>query len=93
MIRQRQESIVLYEQGNRPDLVRQEEEEIAVIERFMPKRLDESETAAAIEGALAETGAATIKDMGKVMSRLKENYAGRMDFAKAGALVKERLSK
>jgi uncharacterized protein YqeY len=93
MVRQRQESIVLYKQGNRPDLVRQEEEEIAIIERFMPKPLDESETAAAIEDALAETGAATIRDMGKVMARLKENFTGRMDFAKAGALVKQRLSK
>lgn len=93
MVKQRQESIVLYKQGNRPDLVRQEEEEIAIIQRFMPKPLDESETAAAIEGAMAETGAATIKDMGKVMARLKENFAGRMDFAKAGALVKQRLSK
>jgi len=93
MVKQRQESIVLYKQGNRPDLVQQEEEEITVIERFMPKQLDEAETAAAIEGALAETGAATIRDMGKVMARLKENFAGRMDFAKAGALVKQRLSK
>jgi uncharacterized protein YqeY len=93
MVKQRQESIALYKQGNRPDLVQQEEEEITVIERFMPKQLDETETAAAIEGALAETGAATIRDMGKVMARLKENFAGRMDFAKAGALVKQRLSK
>jgi uncharacterized protein YqeY len=68
MVKQRQESIVLYKQGNRPDLVQQEEEEIAVIERFMPKQLDESEVAAAIESAVAETGAQSIKDMGKVMA-------------------------
>jgi len=92
MVKQRQESIVLYRQGNRPDLVQQEEEEIAVIERFMPKQLDEAEAAAAAEAAIAETGAQSIKEMGKVMAKLKERFAGRMDFAKAGALVKQRLS-
>lgn len=93
MVKQRQESIVLYKQGNRPDLVEQEEGEIAVIERFMPKQLDEAETAAAIDSALAETGAQAMKDMGKVMGFLKERFAGRLDFAKAGALVKQRLSR
>ena len=92
MVKQRQESIVLYKQGNRPDLVQQEEEEIAVIERFMPKQLDEEEAAAAVEAAIAETGAQSVKEMGKVMAKLKERFAGRMDFAKAGALVKQRLS-
>lgn len=92
MVKQRQESIVLYKQGNRPDLVQQEEEEIAVIERFMPKQLDEAEATAAAEAAIAETGAQSIKEMGKVMAKLKERFAGRMDFAKAGALVKQRLS-
>ena len=92
MVKQRQESIVLYKQGNRPDLVQQEEEEIAVIERFMPKQLDEAEAAAAVEAAIAETGAQSIKEMGKVMAKLKERFAGRMDFAKAGAWVKQRLS-
>ena len=92
MVKQRQESIVLYKQGNRPDLVQQEEEEIAVIERFMPKQLDEAAAAAAAEAAIAETGAQSIKEMGKVMAKLKERFAGRMDFAKAGALVKQRLS-
>jgi uncharacterized protein YqeY len=92
MVKQRQESIVLYKQGNRPDLVQQEEEEIAVIERFMPKQLGEAEAAAAVEAAIAETGAQSIKEMGKVMAKLKERFAGRMDFAKAGALVKQRLS-
>ena len=92
MVKQRQESIVLYKQGNRPELVQQEEEEIAVIERFLPKQLNEAEAAAAIDAALAETGAATVKDMGRVMALLKERFAGRLDFAKAGALVKQRLS-
>ena len=93
MVKQRQESIVLYKQGNRPDLVQQEEEEITVIERFMPKQLDEAESAAAIDAALAETGAQSLKDMGRVMAMLKERFAGRLDFAKAGALVKQRLAK
>ena len=92
MVKQRQESIALYKQGNRPDLVQQEEEEIAVIERFMPKQLDAAEAAAAVEAAIAETGAQSVKEMGKVMAKLKERFAGRMDFAKAGALVKQRLS-
>lgn len=93
MVKQRQESIVLYKQGNRPDLVQQEEEEIAVIERFMPKPLSEQEGVAAIDAALAETGAGSLKDMGRVMVLLKERFAGRLDFAKAGALVKQRLAK
>ena len=92
MVKQRQESIALYKQGNRPDLVQQEEEEIAVIERFMPKQLDEEEAAAAVEAAIAETGAQSVKEMGKVMAKLKERFPGRMDFAKAGALLKQRLS-
>jgi uncharacterized protein len=92
MVKQRQESVVLYKQGNRPDLVEQEEGEIAVIERFMPKQLDAAESAAAVDAAIAETGAQSIKDMGKVMAKLKEGFAGRMDFAKAGQLVKQRLS-
>jgi uncharacterized protein YqeY len=93
MIKQRHESIALYKQGNRPDLVQQEQEEIAVIERFLPKQLDEAETAAAIDAALAESGAQSVKDMGKVMGLLKERFAGRLDFARIGALVKQRLSR
>ena len=92
MVKQRQESIVLYKQGKRADLVQQEEEEIAVIERFMPKQLDEAETTAAIASAISEAGAQSIKDMGKVMALLKERFAGRMDFARAGPLVKQRLT-
>jgi uncharacterized protein YqeY len=91
MVKQRHESIALYKQGNRPDLVRQEEEEIAIIERFMPKQLDEAEMTAAIATAIGDTSAQSIKDMGKVMAKLKERFPGRMDFAKAGQLVKQRL--
>jgi uncharacterized protein YqeY len=93
MIKQRQESIVLYKQGNRPDLVQQEQEEIVVIERFLPRQLDEAEAAVAIDSVLAESGAQSVKDMGKVMGLLKERFAGRLDLAKAGALVKQRLSR
>ena len=93
MVKQRHESIALYKQGNRPDLVQHEEEEIAIIERFMPKQLDGEESAVAIDAALAETGAQSLKDMGRVMALLKERFAGRLDFAKAGALVKQRLAK
>ena len=92
MVKQRQESITLYKQGNRADLVQQEEEEIAIIERFMPKQMDEGEAAAAIDAAVAETGAQSVKDMGKVMAKLKERFAGRLDLSKAGALVRQRLS-
>ena len=93
MVKQRHESIALYKQGSRPELVRQEEEEIAVIERFMPKQLNVAEAAAAVEAALSESGAASLNDMGKVMGLLKERFSGRLDFAKASALVKQRLSR
>jgi len=92
MVKQRQESIALYKQGNRPELAQQEQEEIAVIERFMPQQLGEAEAAAAVDAALRDSGAAGMKDMGKVMGLLKERFSGRLDFAKAGALVKQRLS-
>ncbi len=92
MIKQRRESIAMYEKGNRPDLVKQESEEIAVIERFMPKQMDADAVSAAIEKAIAATGAAGIKDMGKVMGELKKTYAGQMDFSQAGAAVKAKLA-
>ena len=79
-------------QGNRPELAQQEQEEIAVIERFMPQQLGEAEAAAAVDAALRDAGAAGMKDMGKVMGLLKERFSGRLDFAKAGALVKQRLN-
>jgi uncharacterized protein YqeY len=91
MIKQRRESIELYQKGNRIDLVKQESEEIAVIERFLPKQMNEDEMKAAIAKAVAAAGAISVKDMGKVMGELKKNYAGQMDFAKAGALVKGQL--
>jgi uncharacterized protein YqeY len=92
MIRQRRESIEMYRKGNRSDLVTQEEEEIAVIESFLPRQLGPEEMAAASREVIAELGAASIKDMGRVMAELKARYAGRMDFAKASQVVKQQLS-
>ena len=92
MIKQRRESITLYEKGNRADLVKQESEEIAIIEKFLPRQMDETESKAAIDKVVAVLGASSIKDMGKVMAELKKDYAGQMDFAQAGALVKARLA-
>ena len=93
MIKQRQESIAIYDQAGRTDLADQEREEVAVIQGFLPQQLDEAETKAAVEAAIAETGAASMKDMGKVIGALRAKYAGRMDFGKASALVKELLPK
>ena len=92
MVRQRRESITLYEQGNRLDLAQQEAEEIAVIERFLPKQLSEADTSAAIDATVKELGAASIKDMGKVMAALKGKYTGQMYFGRASALVKAKLA-
>jgi len=91
LVRQRRDSIEAYEKGGRPDLVQQEADEIAVIERYLPKGLSDEEAASAIAEAIAATGATTVKDMGKVMARLKEQYAGRMDFGRVGPLVKQKL--
>lgn len=92
MIRQRRESVEMYKKGDRPDLVQEEEEEIAIIESFLPAQLDEAETAKAVADIIEETGASSIKDMGRTMGLLRERYAGRMDFARASALLKEKLS-
>jgi uncharacterized protein YqeY len=92
MIKQRNESVVLYEKGNRPELAEKEKAEIAVIERFLPKQMDEAAVAAAVAEAVASTGAKTVKDMGGVMAVLKAKYAGQMDFAKASAAVKKALA-
>ncbi len=92
MVKQRHESIDMYTKGNRPELAQQEREEIAVIESFLPKQLGDAEMSAAVDAAIAATGAAGIKDMGKVMAALKQDHAGVMDFAKAGGLVKQKLS-
>ena len=91
MIKQRNESIVLYEKGNRADLADKEKAEITVIERFLPKQMDEAAVEAAVREAVAAAGATTVKDMGGVMAALKAKYAGQMDFAKASAAVKKIL--
>ena len=92
MIKQRNESVELYEKGNRPELAAKEKAEIAVIERFLPKQMDEAAVAAAVAEAMASTGAKSVKDMGGVMAALKARYAGQMDFAKASAAVKKALA-
>lgn len=92
MIKQRQESASIYHANARPELAETEEAEIAVIASFMPRQLDEAETKAAIAAAVAETGAASMKDMGKVVGLLRERFAGQMDFSKASGLVKAALS-
>ncbi|MFI4997561.1 MAG: GatB/YqeY domain-containing protein [Hyphomicrobiales bacterium] len=92
MIKQRHESAAMYEKGARPELAAQENAEIAVISSFLPQQLGESEVAAAIKEAIAAKGAASLKDMGKVMAALKERHAGKMDFSKVGPAVKAALS-
>jgi uncharacterized protein YqeY len=93
MIKQRQESLAIYEQNNRPELAQAEREEAEIIASFLPRQLDEAETRAAVEAAIAETGAGSMKDMGKVVAALRGRYAGRMDFGRASGLVKEMLPK
>jgi uncharacterized protein len=92
MIKQRQESVELYKKGNRADLVKQEEEEIAIISGYLPKQMSEAEMAAAIDAAIKEAGASSMKDMGKVIGALRGKYAGQMDMARASAAVKAKLS-
>jgi len=92
MVKSRQESLGIYQQAGRTDLADQESAEIAVISEFLPKQMDEAAVAAAIKAAIAATGAASLKDMGKVVSALKEGYPGQMDFAKASAIVKSVLT-
>jgi len=91
MVKQRRESIELYERGNRPELAAAEAVEVAVIERFLPKQMSEEEARAAIDVLAQELGASSVKDMGRVMAALKERHAGQMDMGKASALVKARL--
>lgn len=88
MVKQREDSAKAFDDGNRPELAAKEREEIVVIRDFMPKQLDQAETEAAIRAAIAETGAAGVKEMGKVMAALREKYAGQMDFGKASGLIK-----
>ena len=92
MIKQRQESVELYDKGGRADLAGAEREEIAIISSFMPQQMSDDEIKAAITAAVQETGAASMKDMGRVMAALKQRYTGKMDFAKAGGLVKGQLN-
>ena len=92
MIKQREESATAYDSGNRPELAAGEREEIAIIRSFMPAQMDEAAMKEAVKKVIAETGAASIKDMGKVMAVLKERYAGQMDFSKASAATKDALS-
>ncbi len=92
MVKSRQESMDIFEKAGRPELAAQEREEIAVISSFLPKQMSEDEVQAAVKSAIATAGAASIKDMGKVIAALKGQYSGQMDFAKASALVKAALS-
>lgn len=92
MIKQRQDSIVAYEEGGRLELADKEREEVAIIEGFLPRQLDDDEIAKAVEDAISELGAASLKDIGRTMALLKERFAGRMDFSKASKAVKDRLS-
>ncbi len=92
LIKSRRESIELYKQGNRQDLVNKEEAEIAVIERFLPVQLSEEETKAAVRELAASLGASSVKEMGKVMAALKSKYAGQLDMTKASAIVKQVLA-
>ena len=91
MIKQRRESIALYDQGNRPELAQHEREEIAVIESFLPRQFEEAEIDQAASAIIAETGASGIKDMGQVMAALRQRHAGVMDFARASEIVRRRL--
>ena len=92
MIRQRQEAIALYEQGGRPELARQEADEISIVQDFLPAQLSDDEIDRAIRAVMSEIGAGGIKDMGRAMGVLRERYAGRMDFAKASAILKRQLT-
>ena len=92
MIKQRQESKEMYEKGGRPELAQQESEEIAIITAYLPKQMSDAEMTAAIDAAIAETGASAMKDMGKVVGLLKGKFAGQMDFGKASGVVKALLS-
>jgi uncharacterized protein YqeY len=92
MVKSRQESLAIYQQAKRDDLAAQESAEIAIIGEFLPKQLDEAQVTAAAKTAIAETGAASLRDMGKVVTALKERYPGQMDFAKASAIVKALLT-
>lgn len=92
MVKQRRESISLYEQGGRLELAQQEAEEIAIIEKFMPTQFTDEQVAEVVKAVIDELGATGLKDMGRTMAALKERYAGQMDFTKASATVKAALA-
>lgn len=92
MIKQRRESISMYEQGGRCELAQREQEEIEIIQGFMPKQLSDAEVDGAVKDTIGAIGAKSLKDMGKVMAALKEKFSGQMDFTRASALVKQHLS-
>ena len=91
MVKQRQDSIAAFEQGGRPELAQAEREEMAIIQNYMPKQMNDDEAKAALAAIITNLGATSVKDMGKVMAELKAKYAGQMDMAKAGAVVKSLL--
>ena len=92
MVKQRQESFKIYQDAGRSDLAEQEQGEITIIQSYLPQQMDEGEVSSAIDSVIAEIGAASIKDMGKVMAALKERFAGRMDFGAASGVIKAKLS-
>lgn len=92
MIKQRRDSIEMYEQGGRPELAEREAQEIDIIEKFLPEQMDDDAVTAAIAKVITELEASSMKDMGRVMAALKERHAGSMDFGKASAQVKAQLS-
>jgi uncharacterized protein len=91
MVKQREESAAIYDKGGRPELAAKEREEIGFIQAYMPKQLSDDETKTAIAAIIAETGAASIKDMGRVMAELRAKYSGQMDFGKASSVIKSLL--
>jgi uncharacterized protein YqeY len=93
MLKQRRESLDIYKKASRNDLAEKEDKEINIIQEFLPKQLDDSETKKVCESAIKDSGATSIKDMGKAMAILKSKYSGSIDFSKAGTLLKELLSK
>lgn len=92
MVKQRQESLKIYQEAGRSDLAEQEEGEITIIQSYLPQQMDEGAVSSAIDSIIAEIGAASIKDMGKVMATLKERFAGRMDFGAASGVIKAKLT-
>lgn len=92
MVKQRLDSAQAYEEGGRLELAEKERDEVLVIEEFLPRQLDDEEIAEAVDAAIAETGAESIRDMGRVMGELKAKYTGQMDFGKVGALIKGKLA-